>query len=147
FETGLEDFGMEDAVIPRLKIVHKEGVFEDSLSGEKFETISLVILGLVKQRILWHQTVDDGDMPMCRSANHDTGFPNLSDDQPKEKRFPWEKSGFRPEDYQDEDGNFRLPCSGCNLKEWKSHPDGKRPYCSEQFTLPVLYSDNPDGDF
>lgn len=148
FETGLEDFDMEDAVIPRLTIVHKEGQFKDSLSNEQFDKINIIILGLVKQRVLWHTTVDDGDWPMCRSTNHDTGFPNVSDDQPKEKRFPWDKSKFDKADYPpDDEGNIRLPCKGCALKEWGSHPDGKRPYCSEQFTLPVLYDPREDGNW
>lgn len=145
FDTGLDDFDMEDAVIPRLTIVHKEGRFKDSLSNEEFDSVRVIFLGLVKQRTLWHFTVDEGDWPMCRSANHEIGFPNLSDEQPKEKRFPWEKSGFSPADYPpDEDGKIRLPCDRCQLKEWKSHPDGKKPYCAEQFTMPVLY--DPHGD-
>jgi hypothetical protein len=148
FETGLEDFNMEDATIPRLTIVHKEGEFKDSLSNEQFSTIKVIILGLVKQRVLWHPDVEDGDWPMCRSANHDIGFPNLSDDQPKDKRFPWAKSGFDPKDYPaGDDGQIRLPCSGCALKEWGSHPDGKRPYCSEQYTLAVYYDPNDDGNW
>lgn len=148
FETGLEDFDMEDAVIPRLSIVHKEAEFRDSLSNEQFPKLRVIILGLVKQRVLWHQTVDDGDWPMCRSVNHEIGFPNMSDDQPRDKRFPWDKSGFEAKDFPaDEEGNVRLPCSGCALKEWGSHPDGKRPYCSEQFTLPVLYDPREDGNW
>lgn len=148
FETGLEDFGLEDAVIPRLSIVHREAQFKDSLSNEQFDTLKVIILGLVKQRVLWHPTVDDGDWPMCRSANHETGFPNMSDDQPKDKRFPWSKSGFDQSDYPaDGDGLIRLPCSGCQLKEWGSHPDGKRPYCAEQYTLPVLYDPRDDENW
>jgi len=147
-ETGLEDFSMEDAVIPRLSIVHKEGQFRDSLSNEQFSKLNVIILGLVKQRVLWHPDVDDDDWPMCRSANHTTGFPNMNENQPKEKTFPWEKSGFDPNDYPPgEDGLIRLPCSGCQLKEWKSHPDGKRPYCTEQFTLPLLYDPRDSGDW
>ena len=145
FETGLEEFGIEDAVIPRITIVHKEGLFKDSLSNQEFDKITCIILGLVKQRSLWHPTVDDGDWPMCRSMNHETGFPNESDEQPKDKRFPWEKSGFDKTDFPaDDEGRVRLPCGSCQLKEWGSHPDGKKPYCSEQFTLPILY--DPDGD-
>lgn len=147
FETGLEEFGIEDAVIPRITIVHKEGLFKDSLSNQEFDKITCIILGLVKQRSLWHPTVDDGDWPMCRSMNHETGFPNLSDEQPKEKRFNllWDKAGFDPKDFpEDAEGRVRLPCGSCQLKEWGSHPDGKKPYCSEQFTLPILY--DPDGD-
>jgi len=146
FTTGLEDFSLEDAVIPRLTIVHKDAQWKDSLSGEQFDNVFAIMLGLVKQRVLWHATVDEGDWPMCRSPEHNTGFPNLSDDQPKDKRFPWEKSGFDQKDFPpDENGTIRLPCAGCQLKEWESHPDGKRPYCSEQFTIPVLYVPG-DGD-
>lgn len=148
FETGLDDFDMEDAVVPRLTIVHPEQEFKDGLTGETFSKLNVIILGLVKQRSLWHPTVDEGDWPMCRSQNHEIGFPNLSDKQPKEKVFPWAISGFDPADYEpDPDGQIRLPCSGCQLKEWKSHPDGKKPYCSEQFTLPLLYSEDPDGPY
>jgi len=146
-ETGLDEFGIEDAVIPRITIVHKEGRFKDSLSNQEFESITCIILGLVKQRSLWHPTVDEGDWPMCRSMDHNTGFPNLSDEQPKEKRFDllWDKAGFDPKDFPaGDDGMVRLPCASCGLKEWGSHPDGKKPYCSEQFTLPILY--DPDGD-
>lgn len=146
FETGLEEFGREDAVIPRVSIVHKDGVYKDSLTNDTFPTMKVIILGLVKQRSLWHNVVDEGDWPMCRSANHDTGFPNLSDEQPKDKRFPWDKAGFDPNDYPaDSDGQIRLPCSGCALKEWGSHPDGNKPYCAEQFTLPILYDPEEDG--
>jgi hypothetical protein len=148
FETGLEEFGREDTVIPRLTIVHKEGMFKDSLTGETFDSINVIILGLVKQRSLWHTTVDDNDWPMCRSTDHNTGFPNFSDDQPKEKRFNllWEKAGFDPKDYPPgPDGQVRLPCASCQLKEWGSHPDGKKPYCSEQFTLALLYDPDKDG--
>lgn len=148
FETGLDDFDVEDAVVPRISIVHKDQEFKDSLTGETFPTMQAIILGLVKQRVLFHHIVDDGDWPMCRSQNHDTGFPNMSDKQPTEKLFPWDKSGFDPKDFPpDDDGLIRLPCSGCQLKEWKSHPDGKKPYCAEQFTLPILYSTDPDGVF
>lgn len=148
FETGLEDFDMTDAVIPRLTIVHKEGEFKDSLSNEQFPKLTVIILGLVKQRVLWHPDLDDGDWPMCRSANFEVGMPNMSDDQPKDKRFPWDRSGFNSADYEpDEEGKVRLPCAGCALKEWKSHPDGKRPYCTEQWTLPILYDPREDDNW
>jgi hypothetical protein len=148
FETGLEDFDMSDAVIPRLTIAHRDGEFRDSLSNEQFPKLTTIMLGLVKQRVLWHPDIDDGDWPMCRSADHDTGFPNMNESQPMDKRFPWEKAGFDPADYPPgADGQIRLPCAGCTLKEWKSHPDGKRPYCSEQFTIPMLYDPRQDGNW
>jgi len=147
-DTGLEDFDMADAVIPRLTIVHKEGEFKDGLNNEQFPRLRVVILGLVKQRVLWHPDLDDGDWPMCRSANFNMGMPNMSDDQPREKRFPWDKSGFATGDYPPaEDGRVRLPCSGCALKDWKSHPDGKKPYCTEQWTLPLLYDPREDENW
>ena len=148
YDTGLEQFGVEDAVIPRLSIVHKDGQFKDSLTNAQFTTIKVIILGLVKQRVLFHPVVDDGDWPMCKSADHDTGFPNMSDEQPKEKRFAllWDKAGFDPKDFPpDENGVIRLPCDSCQLKEWGTHPDGKKPYCAEQFTLPILYDPDEDG--
>jgi hypothetical protein len=139
YQTGLEDFDQKDAVVPRLKIIHKEAVFEDTLSKERFDSLQLIILGLVKQRILWHTQVGNDDAPMCRSANFSTGFPNVDEDTPRDKRFPWARSGFERQE-PGEDGKIRLPCESCALKEWGSHPDGKRPYCSEQWTLPVMYN-------
>lgn len=145
-DTGLDDFGLEDAVVPRVTIVHKEGVWKDSLSNETFQKLRVIMLGLVKQRILWDSTVDEGDLPMCKSPDHNTGFPNVSEDVKKDKRFPWAKSGFRKEDFEpDENGFVQLPCSGCKLKEWGSHPDGKKPFCSETFTIPILYDPYDDG--
>lgn len=139
--TGLEEFGVEDMVTPRLTILHREGLFEDSLTKQKYETLNVVILSLAKQRILWPDHMDEGDMPMCRSTDHKTGYPNLElTAKPAEKQFPWENSNFNPTDYPpDADGQIRLPCAGCNLKEWGSDPDGKKPWCAEQFTLAVLY--------
>ena len=145
-ETGLEDFSVEDAVVPRLSILHRDGLFKDSLTGDQFEKIDAVILGLVKQRILWHTLVENDDRPMCRSVEQQFGWPNVSEDTKKDKRFPFELAGFNPADYPpNEDGWIKLPCAGCQLKEWGSHPDGKKPYCSEQFTLPILYAANPDS--
>lgn len=138
--TGLEDFGLEDAVIPRLKIVHKEGLFEDNLSGGKYPKIRLIILGMVKQRILWNAQMDgDNDQPMCRSADFENGFPTL-EGVPADKMFPWAKAEFNPDHFPpDEDGQVVLPCKDCKLKEWKTHPNGKTPYCTEQWTLSVMY--------
>jgi hypothetical protein len=143
--TGLEDFGVEDAVIPRLQIVHKEGLFKDNLNGSTFPKVRLIVLGMAKQRIMWHPTVDDNDKPMCRSADFETGFPTISD-VPKEKLFPWHLSGFDPSHFPpDEDGQVQLPCASCKLKEWNTHPNGKTPYCSEQWTMPVQYDGfNPE---
>ncbi len=140
-DTGLEDFNLSDAVIPRLTIKHQEGFFLDSLSNREFNEIEAIVLGMVRQRVLWHTSMDDDDAaPMCKSQDYTSGWPIMSEEQPKNKRFPWELSKFNPDDFPpDEDGQIQLPCERCYLKEWGSHPDGKKPYCSEQFTMPLLY--------
>lgn len=142
--TGLEDFGLTDAVIPRIKIAHKDGQWEDNLSGARYDTLRFIILGMVKQRILWHTEVDEGDSPMCKSPDFQTGFPNL--DAPVKKSFPWAKSGFDPNSVptDPESGSKPLPCSSCALKDWGTHPNGSTPYCAEQWTLAILF--DPDGD-
>lgn len=142
--TGLEDFDVTDAIIPRLSIVHKNATFKDNLSGREFNELNLIILGLTKQRILWHHNVDgDGEAPMCKSPNFETGYPNL--EASRDKAFPWERSGFDPDTIPlSPTGQKPLPCSNCQLKEWGSHPNGNTPYCSEQWTLSVMY--DPDGD-
>lgn len=148
--TGLEDFSMSDAVMPRIKINHERGTWGDNLTGMEFETLRFIPLGLVKQRVLFHPNVEDGDVPMCKSSDYVMGYPNI--EAPAAKSFPWDKSGFNPDDFPpDAEGNRALPCDGCQLKEWGSHPLGNTPYCSEQWTMPIYYEqsglpdDHPDG--
>lgn len=128
--TGLEDFSVEDQVMPRLQIVHKEAKFEDSLSGMKYDELNVILLGLIKQRIMWAVDVDDGDQPLCKSYDFKTGHPN-------QKEFPWNETPFSQ-------GDEELSCSSCPLKEWGSHPQRDTPWCSEQHTLPLLMLDE-DG--
>lgn len=147
-DTGLGDFGIEDAVVPRLNISHKDASFKDSLTNETFTSIQVIFLGLVKQRVLFHFKVDDGDKPMCKSPDHKHGFPNVDEDTKKDKRFPWDRSGFEPQHFPaDDNGIIMLGCDGCQLKEWGSHPDGNKPYCSEQFTMPILYDPYGNGNW
>jgi hypothetical protein len=145
--TGLEDFGVSDAVLPRIKIEHDTGMWVDTLGGVRMEVLRFIALGLVKQRVLFHHIVDNDDVPMCKSSDFNMGFPNP--DAPSAKSFPWELSGFDPNDFPpDPEGNVKLPCAGCQLKEWGSNPTSDSPYCSEQWTLPIYYetSGNPDGN-
>lgn len=123
--TGLEDFGTEDMVMPRLGIVHDEGKLEDNLTGQKFDSLVVVMLGLIKQRILWDTEVNDGDMPLCKSYDFKEGIPS--------DKFPWDASGFD----KDQAGET-LPCGSCALKDWGSHPQRETPWCSEQHTFPLL---------
>lgn len=142
--TGLDDMSMSDAIIPRIRIEHKEGVWKDNLTNQPIVELRFIALGLVKQRVLFHPNVEDGDVPMCKSSDFNLGFPNP--DAPRNKSFPWEKSGFDPADFPaNQAGTIQLPCEGCALKDWGSHPNGDTPYCSEQWTLPIYYdaSDQP----
>ena len=142
-DIGLEDMDASDLVIPRIRIVHTEGMFEDSLTGEKFPELRCILLGVVKQRIMWHATVDDGDLPMCKSPDFEHGFPlTISDKQPKDKMFPWAKSNFKPEAFPPADGInglVTLPCNSCVFQEW-DRGDWKVPPCAEQHTFPLFYT-------
>lgn len=140
--VGLEDIGVTDIIIPRLRIIHDEGVFEDNLSKARYSKLTTILLGLVKQRIMWDSEVDEGDKPMCKSPDFEHGFPNLREDVPKDKRFPWEKSNFNPSDYPPEkglNGMVTLPCANCIFKEWDKQ-GWKNPPCAEQHTYPLMYS-------
>jgi hypothetical protein len=143
-DVGLEDIGVADVVIPRLSIVHSEGVFQDNLSKQKFDSLTVVLLGLVKQRIFWDDEVDEGDQPLCKSPDFDLGFPQVRPDVKADKQFPWAKSNFNPADFPEGgpnsvNGLVTLPCSSCVFKEWDKQ-DWKVPPCTEQHTFPLLYT-------
>lgn len=157
-DTGLEDVGQSDVIIPRLRIVHTEGLFENNLSKQRFEKMKVIILGLVKQRIMWHSSVEDGDVPQCKSPNFEFGIPNISDKGRKETRFPFERSNFSRSDarpveieasksYPDgwsSNGNPVLNCASCSFSQWGS--DSTPPACSEQHTYPLLYCASEEDD-
>lgn len=147
--TGLEDFDESDLRLPRLVIDHENGGFADSLNPEfVMPSISVIALGLVKQRVMWPalMTDDEGDSnPMCKSVNHSTGYPNMTSSD-KRELFPWEASGWNPNDFpRDEQARIVLPCNSCRFKEWKSHPDGKKTWCSEQHAIVLLYAPIDDN--
>lgn len=141
YETGLEDFSQEDLRMPRINIDHEQGVFKDSLSGTELPAMSAVVLGLIKQRVLWPpQVSDDNSQPLCKSTDYNLGFPTINGRRPTDN-FPWNAAGWNPADFQpNEDGRLTLPCNACRLKEWASHPDGKKTWCSEQHSIPLLYA-------
>lgn len=132
---GLEDFEADDMVMPKLDIAHADGVFVDSLSGERFETLEVVLLGLIKQRILWPTEMGaEKEAPMCKSYNFTEGRP----DPVNPSRFPWKASGFAMAEYVDGENPPAVACDSCALKEWGSNPKGDTPWCSEQHTFAVL---------
>lgn len=138
---GLEDFEASDLVMPRLRIVGKDAEFEDNLTGERHGKITVILLGLVKQRILWAPEVEDGDGPLCRSLDFHNGLPFV-------KEFPWKESGFdrrAAEDAAADAEHPSLACNSCALKEWGTNPKGSTPWCSEQHTYPLMLNAGEDN--
>lgn len=123
---GLEDFDQSDMTIPMLKIDHDKAVIVDGLSNQEYDSLDLICVGLIKQRVLWQAEIQDNDTPLCRSYNFKIGKPDAD-------RFPWKASGFTPDADTDE-----LPCENCKLQVWGSHPQREIPWCSEQHTYAVL---------
>lgn len=134
---GLEDIKATDLTLPRINIDHRDGVYVDSLSNERFETLDLILCGLVKQRVLWDPEIkEESPGPWCRSMDAKMGIPNI-------EMFPWAASGL--EDLNDGEEGLALPCDSCNLKDWGSNPKGETPWCSEQYTF-VAVRPMPDED-
>lgn len=129
--TGLEDVDITDFRLPMLKINHVESVFEDTLDGSKHDAMKVVILGLVKQRVMWDTEIkEEAGPPLCKSFDHKTGFPS--------EAFPWDQQTVfeRPADVTEANP---LPCQACPLKEWGSHPTRQDiPWCTEQHTFIVM---------
>lgn len=130
---GLEDLGMADMALPRINLLGADGLFEHSLSREKFETLDCVILGLVRQRVLWPAEMgDEKTPPLCRSLDFQTGRPSDA--------FPVKAAGLKA---LPSDGT--LSCEVCKLKEWDTHPQGKRPWCGEQWHFSIMLLDGEGG--
>lgn len=142
--SGLEDIEASDLRMPRITIEKDDGVFKDNMSGETFAYMTAVPLGVIKQRVLWQPTMGEETLnPMCKSPDSKQGFPTISGK--KEELFPWEASGFSPGDFPlNPEGRAVVPCTSCRLAQWKSHPDGKKAWCSEQWTIPILYGPEDD---
>lgn len=134
---GLEDFDTADQVMPTLKIDHDSGQLVDGLSGQSYDEIEVILLGLIKQRVLWPAEMGSGeDPPMCKSYNYTEGHPDA-------RTFPAAASGLAVEWPE----GVVLPCESCALKDWGSHPTRDIPWCTEQHTLPLLMQVNPEDPF
>jgi hypothetical protein len=133
---GLEDIDESDMTIPRITIDHEGGVFVDSQTNERFSEIDCILLGLVKQRVLWPpEPGADGEGPLCRAVNYTTGVPDPAKWVVKHNGVTAQaQSGFTFDEVQA--GN--LSCADCGLKEWESHPKSNTPWCNEQFTFPII---------
>jgi len=131
--VGLEDVDSTDIAMPILKIDHANGKYIDSLSGESFDDLDVILLGLIKGRIMWPAEVGEGDNPpLCKSYDFEVGHPG--------EDFPYTAAGLAVAPAEGE----TLTCATCPLKEWGSNPKGETPWCSEQHTFALLM--NPDDE-
>lgn len=126
FGDTLDDLDDAELAVPRVKPDRHTGKFKDPNSGQSWDSLRGVVLGLVRGRVLWSVEVEDDAMPMCKSLDFETGLPS--------ETFPWDAHGGEVSE--------TLNCASCPLKEWGSHPTRDVPWCNEQMTLPVLLTDN-----
>lgn len=144
YGSGLEDIENEVSGVPRIGINHRGGTFKDSLSGEEFPTIYGIMLGMVKQRVMWEQgDIEPGAKPQCKSQDAKTGYPNMSG-KPGDS-FPWKDApGLDPNTApKDEHGRTILSCDSCPFAEWGPRNEKGKPTpprCNERYTFPVLYN-------
>jgi hypothetical protein len=134
--VGLEDIGADDIRMAKVSIVHDEGVFVDDLTGEKFDTLDTVLLGVIKERVLFDSNMDAKDKLLCKSRDAVVGNPT--------EAFPMlsfrEKNGV-----VEADGT--ITCKTCPFAQWGSHPDPNRqvPYCTEQMSFPLTLPGSDDA--
>ncbi len=148
-DVGLEDVDSTDLVLPRLNIDHTKNVFVNNITGEEYESLTAIVLGLVKQRIMWPDDVDEGDKPKCKSPDFENGFPNVNPEAKADKRFDFVTSNFNPEDYPPEkgiNGLVTLPCKSCVFSQWDKN-GWRQPPCNEQHTYPLLFSTDDGATF
>lgn len=140
-ETGLEDFLPEEAIVPRIQINHKGGTFKDNLTGTEFAVIRGILLGLVKQRVMWPSEMTNDGRPMCKSSDNITGYPLM--EGTRDQIFPWDDAGLKVSDVPKDDYDRpTIPCEICPFTKWTKTASGKNqpPKCSERHTFPVLYT-------
>lgn len=145
WEQPGEDIGIEmtsaEVSLPRLKILGRDGVFENPLTSEVYEELDCIILGSLKARVMWDKEVSGDERPMCKSLDAVVGMPNLSEETPVNKRFPLESSSFTKSDLVLRDGIQTLPCDKCSFAQW-DNVRNKPALCAEQFVLPLLFRDS-----
>ena len=141
-DLGLEDVGIEEIPTPRIRIKHRQGVYKDSQTGVETPVFNAIILGLVKQRVMFSKVVkgDADDVPQCKSVNYQLGMPNV--DPQSRNLFPWADSPWNPNEVTVDAGTGRvlLQCTACPFKDWTG-PYGKQdpPACNEVWNLVIMY--------
>lgn len=136
--VGLEDVDYSSIRPPIIKIDHASATYEDTLTGETFPEMKVIILGLVKQRVMWDTELsgDDKPYPLCRSLDFKVGFPT--------DKFPWTQQSNFPTPAE-LDAAPPLPCAQCKFKEWDSNPTRNGPpWCTEQHTFLLMQEVSDD---
>ncbi len=146
YMTGLEDLDTSTLAMPRVQVQHKVGTFKDAMTGEEFPEMKGIMLGLIKQRVMWPKDQIDGGKPMCKSNDALNGYPLMEGDP--DNVFPWEDApGLDPNQIpKDEHGRLVIPCASCPFAQWTKDRKGKSvpPRCAERYTLPFLYTTDDD---
>ena len=140
----LDELHDDEIPTPRIVVDGKTCQFVNSDTSERYDDLEVIILGLVRNRVMWDRnaTPRDGMTPLCRSNDAVTGRPNISDDIPVKEQFPWKKSNFTRSELPVEPNTDQplAPCKDCVFAEWGN--DNERPPCDERLTLPVFYKDS-----
>lgn len=141
-DDSLDEITPEDIPTPRLRVIPAEQVFENADTGERYEELECIILGLARARVFWPPEMEDDSEPFCRSQDAKTGYPNVADDVPVKKQFPWKRSNFDRKDLPVVEGTDQpiIQCSECIFSKWDDENDKPAP-CSEVLNLPVFYLD------
>jgi hypothetical protein len=140
--VGLEDVTPEDYSIPRFSIVMDDGVFRNNATQETHEYLHVIMLGVVRQRIMWNRSIEEGDAPLCKSNDFVNGYPNDGPDVPARNRFPWEDSAWGEGGEADAGrvvaGLKVLRCDNCSFSQWGA--EKTPPPCREVHTYAMLYA-------
>lgn len=146
---GLEDTEASDLTMPIFRLDHEAGCIVNSLTNEQMPFMDVILLGRLKQRILWPQEqTNDKSQPMCRSYDFDLGMPRAETWVQSQKGNPnvtaVKLSGFTFDQVAEaEQSGEGLACANCDLKDWGK--DKTPPWCNEQWTFPFVRIDE-DGD-
>lgn len=145
-DDSLDELKQSEIPTPRLRVVGKECVFENTDTSEKYDSLEVIILGLVRARNFWPDEIEEGGQPYCRSLDAVVGMPNVDDDISVKKQFPWARSGFVRKDLPVLGNTTQplAPCDSCVFSKWDDENNKPAP-CNELLNLPVYYRDKFDN--
>src|SRR6478752_9402631 len=139
--AGLEDVDASDLMLPRLVIDHKKMLFRNSVTKEEFPALTIITLGLIKQRIKWYEKLEEDSLPQCKSPDNIHGFPNVRDNISWKYKFPWDDSNYTPDQLKivelapgesrqhpegwSSNGHGVLACDTCSFAKWGKDKDQK----------------------